>query len=101
MTDERQEILDSFYWKRGPCCAGCDWWRHVNGLVGECRKSASVSTEQRAAFLGITSSTIPAEPGHILTRRGDHCGDFKDKFDWRSLPLAYLKRIGARIAPED
>lgn len=94
IPDHRQELLDRFYAENGPCCAGCDWWRWTNSLVGECRKSAPVSGIDRHAMLGILAASLPLDPGHIMTPREHHCGDFKDEFDWASLPLAYLRKIG-------
>lgn len=91
---ERQEILDSFYFRHGPCCAGCDWWRHINSVSGECTRSAPVSGEARVDMLGISSLSVRPGSGHIMTRRDHHCGDFKDNFDWSSLPLAYRKLVG-------
>ena len=46
-------------------------------------------------MLGMTriSTAIPA--GHALTRRDYHCGNFRDEFDWSSMPLTYRARIGA------
>jgi hypothetical protein len=32
--------------------------------------------------------------GHIVTAREHVCGDFKDEFDWSSLPLPYRKLVG-------
>jgi hypothetical protein len=94
MIDETQEFIDRFYWQRGPCCAGCDWWGHINSLVGECHKSAPVSAAERVAMLGISNCSMSFGAGHVMTRREHHCGDFKDEFDWPSLPLAYLTSIG-------
>ena len=90
----RQELVDRFYAQRGPCCAGCDWWHHVNSLVGECHRSAPVSGENRYAMIGIRAASLPFDAGHVMTLREHHCGDFKDEFDWSSLPAAYLRRIG-------
>lgn len=93
----RQEIIDRFYSDHGPCCAGCDWWHHVNSLIGECHKAAPVSSEQRFSMVRINWHTrrfFDPEAGHILTNREHHCGDFKDEFYWSSLPASYLKRIG-------
>ena len=92
---DRQECLDAFYFRHGPCCAGCDWWRHLNSVVGECHKSAPVSGDERLASLGIDRCSFIPPAGHVLTERGHHCGDFRDSFDWSSLPLPYRKRIGA------
>jgi hypothetical protein len=94
--DERalQEFHDRFYFSHGPCCAGCDWWRSLNSMAGECTKSAPVKGETRYAMLGIEGSSLKLNAGHILTRMDHHCGDFKDGFDWQTLPLPYRKRIG-------
>lgn len=98
MSDARQlqELMDRFYVEHGPCCAGCDWWRTSTGVAGECTKSAPVPWAERIAMLGITSHSMPRGAGHVLTTRTHHCGDFKDDFDWSSLPLAYLLKIGGR-----
>jgi hypothetical protein len=92
----RQFLLDRFYTNFGPCCAGCDWWQHQNSWIGECIKSAPVSGEQRAAMLGIAGISLPIGAGHALTDRAHYCGDFKDEFDWSTLPVQYLKEIGRR-----
>lgn len=93
---DRQETLDRFYWQNGNCCAGCDWWRSISALVGDCTRSAPVCGDQRADMLGIHGSSMRIEAGHIVTPRDHVCGDFKDEFDWDTLPLAYRKRIGAK-----
>jgi len=46
-------------------------------------------------MLGIRGVSMDLEPGHVVTAHDHVCGDFKDEFDWSSLPLGYLKRIGA------
>jgi hypothetical protein len=92
--DQRQEFLDRFYFERGPCCAGCDWWRSLNSIAGECTRSAPVKPKERYAMLGIQGSSILPTAGHVLTKRDHFCGDFKDEFDWTSLPVPYRKRIG-------
>ena len=91
---DAQEVADKFYWSNGPCCAGCDHWGGFNSLVGECNLSPPVSGAERFAGLGMenVSSVLPA--GFALTKRGDKCGRFKDEFDWFSLPLTYLTKIG-------
>jgi hypothetical protein len=94
MTDLRQESLDTFYWRNGPCCAGCDWWRSISALIGDCTRSAPVSGHERTSMLGIRSSH-KFDAGHVVTKRGHHCGEFKDDFDWTTLPLPYRKRVGA------
>jgi len=77
--NKRQAIIDNFYAAHGPCCAGCDWWHHMNSLVGECHASAPVSGEQRIAMLGISNASIPLGAGHVMTSREHHCGSFKDQ----------------------
>lgn len=91
-----QEALDTFYWKNGPCCAGCDHWRHMNAFIGECQKSPPVAGKERVEMIGIQGTTLPIGAGHVMTPRGHECGSFKDEFDWASLPLAYQARVGAR-----
>ncbi|WP_454727746.1 hypothetical protein [Cupriavidus ulmosensis] len=93
-----QQLLDRFYAEHGPCCAGCDWWQRTNSLVGECRKSAPVSGADRFAMLGIRVTSLTPDAGHIMTPREHHCGEFKDEFDWDSLPFAYLRKIGHKAA---
>lgn len=78
MTAKRQAILDRFYAERGPCCAGCDWWRHSNSLVGECTRSAPVAGEQRYGMIGFRSVSMVIDAGHVLTPRAHVCGDFQD-----------------------
>jgi hypothetical protein len=97
LPTKTQEAADRFYVKNGPCCAGCDWWHHSSSVIGECRKSAPVSSEERYSNVRIdwTSHRFTEhEAGHILTNREHHCGDFKDGFDWTSLPPHYLRKIG-------
>ena len=91
---ERQEILDTFYFTNGKCCAGCDWWRSLSSLVGECIQSPPVSGDERLDMLGVLSSSMRWLSGHVVTGREHVCGEFKDAFDWQSLPVPYLKRIG-------
>ena len=96
-----QEFLDGYYFKNGPCCAGCDWWRHFGSLTGECLASAPVAGDVRMSMLRVISISMNhIDAGHIMTDRAHLCGDFKDEFDWASLPLAYLKRIGAPATPK-
>lgn len=96
---DRQKSMDSFYWSNGPCCAGCDWWRHTGALIGECTRSAPVSAAERLTLIGIESMTGPQSAGHILTKREHACGEFRDGFDWSSLPPQYLRTVGARQEP--
>jgi hypothetical protein len=74
----KQEIVDAFYKRHGPCCAGCDWWRWHNTLVGECIRAAPVSGTERLAMIGVTGSSLAIGAGHIMTRREHICGEFRD-----------------------
>lgn len=94
MASRVQEFVDRFYAARGPCCAGCDHWRHLNSMVGECHRAAPVASGDRAGMLGIHGSSLDPGAGHILTRRDHRCGEFTDTFDWSSLPPHYLRAIG-------
>lgn len=94
---DRQESVDRFYQKQGAsCCAGCDWWRHMNSVYGECLRSAPVSHNEKWAMTGITNASLQTGAGHVVTPRDHACGEFKDTFNWSSLPPAYLRQIGAR-----
>jgi len=93
-----QEGIDRFYWSHGVCCAGCDWWRHFNSVIGECLRSAPVTERERWAMIGITEWSLPTGAGHVATPREHRCGDFRDDFDWSSLPPHYLRRVGAHPA---
>jgi hypothetical protein len=80
MSDQEKRtiaILLKFASDNAPCCAGCDWWRWSNSVVGECIKSAPVSANERYSMLGMTWCSAPARAGHILTPREHYCGDFK------------------------
>lgn len=95
--DRTQEAADRFYVANGPCCAGCDWWHHIGSLIGECHRSAPVSAEERYSVVRMDWNSFrlrAKDAGHILTNREHHCGDFKDDFDWSTLPPNYLRRIG-------
>lgn len=92
--DKIQEHVDRFYMDNGTCCAGCDHWRYINSVVGECRASAPVSGAERCSMIGISGASLPNDAGHVLTTRSHRCGDFSDSFDWSSLPMNYQKRIG-------
>lgn len=96
MTEaDRQRNMDRFYMERGPCCAGCDHWRYINAVVGECLASPPVSGNERISMLGMQGLSLPGAGGHILTVREHHCGGFRDTFDWTTLPPHYLRIIGA------
>ncbi len=95
MAGERQEVLDTFYHQQGPCCAGCDWWRSISAFVGECHRTAMASGHDRMIALGIDYSSRAFGAGHVITKREHVFGEFKDEFDWTSLPLPYRKLVGA------
>jgi hypothetical protein len=97
VVDVVQEYADRFYWAHGKCCAGCDWWHSISSTVGECTRSAPVPSEERWDMLGIESCSLRPASGHAITPREHLCGEFKDDFDWRSLPLPYRIRIGAPL----
>lgn len=100
MIGERQEQLDRFYFRHGPCCAGCDWWRSINVGIGQCIKAAPVSGAERLAMIGIDWGSMPVGAGHPFTKRKHVCGDFKDDFDWSSLPAHYRRSVGDPNAPK-
>ena len=77
MTDQ-QVFVDRFYREHGPCCAGCDHWRHFNSVAGECIRSAPVSGDDRMAMLGIMDSSASPGAGHVMTHRDHLCGEFID-----------------------
>ena len=74
----KQAIIDAFAKKHGPCCAGCDWWRWYNSVVGDCTKSAPVGGHERMAMLGVTWSSLNPGAGHVMTHREHVCGEFSD-----------------------
>lgn len=92
--DELREHHDTQYWKNGPCCAGCDWWHSLNSNLGECHRSAPIPGPDRLVMAGIENCTLLIGGGHALTTALHNCGDFKDDFDWSSLPYHYRRRIG-------
>lgn len=74
----KQAIIDAFYKQHGPCCAGCDFWRWHNSVVGECIRTVPVPGSERFAMLGVTGSSLLPEAGHIMTYRDHVCGEFRD-----------------------
>lgn len=95
-----QERCDSFYWKHGRCCAGCDHWASSEGDIGECTSAPPVSGEQVLKSLGISWCTYTPPPGQPFTQHDHVCGAFRDDFDWSTLDEVYLRRIGARLKGE-
>lgn len=79
LDEQQRDCVDKFYADNGPCCAGCDWWRYHNSLVGDCTKAAPVSGNERIGMLGIQGSTLPLEAGFPMTPRENLCGDFRDE----------------------
>jgi len=79
MKASNQEFVDKFYIKHGkPCCAGCDWWRWHNSLIGDCTRHAPVSSQEALLFLEIENCSLATGASHIKTRRDYVCGDFVD-----------------------
>ena len=73
-----QSHIDAFNREHGPCCAGCDWWRWYNSMVGDCTRTAPVSGAERISMLGMTGTSCAVGAGHIMTPREHYCGEFKD-----------------------
>ena len=94
-ADEYQEICDRTYWELGQCCAGCDHWDSYAGNIGECTAAPPVSGVEVMKSLGLRSCSYTPAPGHPCTRADHKCGGFKDDFDWSTLPLSYLAKVGA------
>lgn len=91
-----QEMCDKYYWAHGRCCAGCDHWASDAGWIGVCTSAPPVSGLDVLRSLGIEWSTYTPPPGQPFTEKSHVCGAFKDDFDWSTLELEYLKRIGAK-----
>jgi len=77
-AQEKQDLIDDFYAKHGPCCAGCDWWHWYSLVAGECTRTAPVPGAARISMLGLSNSSLAIESGHIMTLRDHVCGEFKD-----------------------
>lgn len=90
-----QEHCDRIYWTRGQCCAGCDHWQSDGGDVGRCAGAGIVSGMDVMRSMGAQWSSYIPEPGFPFTRADQHCGLFRDEFDWSTLDAKYLLRIGA------
>ena len=91
-----QKRCDEFFWRNGPCCAGCDHWSSEAGDVGQCMTAAPVSGVDVVKSLGIYGCSYVPPPGQPYTKRDHKCGAFQDTLDWSTLGEAYLKSIGAR-----
>lgn len=94
LSDPDQQSVDAFYWGHGPCCAGCDWWQHLNSHVGLCTRSAPIAGEDRVAMIGMDRVSMQIGGGHPFTQREHRCGDFQDDFDWSTLTPWYRRQIG-------
>lgn len=92
-----QEQCDAFYWKNGPCCAGCDHWSSSEAWIGQCMSAPPVSGADVIRSMGIAWSSYIPPPGQPYTKRDHVCGAFKDDFDWSTLDELHLSKIGARI----
>jgi hypothetical protein len=92
-----QEQCDSFYWKNGRCCAGCDHWSSSEAWIGQCMSAPPVSGADVIRSMGINWSSYNPPPGQPYTKRDHVCGAFKDEFDWSTLDESYLRKIGAPL----
>lgn len=96
-----QKRCDEFFWRNGPCCAGCDHWSSEAGDIGECYSAAPVSGIDVLKSLDIDWCSYIPPPGQPYTRREYRCGEFQDTFDWPSLGEVYLKSIGAALTTQE
>lgn len=92
---EYQETCDREYWTFGQCCAGCDFWESYAGMSGRCTAAGIMSGEDVLRSMGVTFSSYTPPPGFPFSEASNWCGKFRDDFDWSSLDLEYLDRIGA------
>jgi len=69
----------------------------MSSNAGDCTKSKPTNGNERWAMLGIERISMKMPAGHIVTPSNHVCGDFKDEFDWTTLPIGYRKRVGAPI----
>lgn len=76
--ERKQAGIDAFYAAHGKCCAGCDHWRWLNSVAGECTRTAPVAGSGRVSMLGMDSPSMPIPAGHIMTPRDHVCGEFID-----------------------
>lgn len=90
-----QARCDSRYWTYGQRCSGCDYWASSEGDFGACQHAGIVSGQDVMMSLGLSFCSAPIQPGYPLTNDGHWCANFKDDFDWSSLPKEYLAEIGA------
>lgn len=82
MTD-MQALVDAYYLRHGPCCAGCDHWRYFNSSIGECLKSRIAPASERVAMIGIVNLSMNVGAGHAFTWRNHVCGNFVDTYEWQ------------------
>ena len=91
-----QQRCDTFFWKNGPCCAGCDHWASEMGDSGQCTLAPIVSGADVLKSMGISWSSYTPPPDYPYTARDHVCGSFRDTFDWATLGEDYLREIGQR-----
>jgi hypothetical protein len=48
-------------------------------------------------MMDIENCSLHPGVGHAITPRDHVCGEFRDDFDWTSLPQPYRKLIGAPV----
>jgi hypothetical protein len=87
-STERQAFIDAFYHEHGPCCAGCDFWHHLNSRAGMCHrypKHVGPSANKPSPF-GVEACSL-GPVSQALTRRDDWCGEFRDTYDWKNRRL--------------
>jgi len=91
-----QARCDADYWRFGKRCSGCDYWVSEQGYLGQCQQAGKLSGLDVLKSCGFEHYTgpIPA-PDYPFTRAWGACVNFKDDFDWSSLPQEYLVEIGA------
>lgn len=97
MTAKRtQAVIDAYYKEHGNCCAGCDWWRWHNSVVGECTRSAPVSGAERNSMLDMEALSITPAAGHVMTKRDhatEYCAMVADECDKSTHPADVADKI--------
>ena len=77
------DLMDRYYLAKGPCCAGCDFWRSETPRWGRCTRGAPI--ERGIVF------DLGGDGCHEMlltyprTVRSWWCGGFRDAFDWTLL----------------
>lgn len=78
-----------------PVLRCCDHWGSSGALTGRCSAAGIMSGADVLQSMGVTFSSYMPEPGFPYTRAEHACGLFRDDFDWSTLDVGYLRRIGA------